>query len=96
MFAPLSGSVALATWRSQKAGMAEPFLEAQLRRIRGLIERMARVQSLAEEGRAIHIYERPENPLYAARDYRMLSSIDQEPPSKHWSESSRRRRRRRR
>ena len=58
--------------------MAESFLEAQLQRIRALSERMSQVQMYAEQWRRDFLEDAPGNPLYAARDYRLLSSLDDE------------------
>jgi len=82
--------------------MAESFLEAQLQRIRELSERMSQVQSYAEEARRDRVGDAYENPLYGARDYRMVSFLDEEPAlttaarTEHTEPSRRRRRRRRR
>jgi len=80
------------------AGMAESFLQGQLRRIRALTERMSRVHAYAEQTCEACVARRSENPLASARDYRMISSIADEPAT-HTDPPSgpaRRRRRRRR
>jgi len=83
--------------------MAESFLEAQLRRIRALTERMSQLQAYAAEFRVPRVGEMSVagNPLYDARDYRLLSSLDDDREEKEsaraaHAESPRRRRRRRR
>ncbi|HEV3141695.1 MAG TPA: hypothetical protein VGY57_14320 [Vicinamibacterales bacterium] len=93
--------------------MAESFLEAQLQRIRAWSARMSEVQPIAVEYRAGSGLSRTlrrnlglddessvNNPLYDARDYRMLSSLDEERRDKEERaaapEPPRRRRRRRR
>ena len=82
--------------------MAESFLEAQLQRIRALTERISQLQSYAAEFRTARIGEMSVagNPLYDARDYRMISSFDDDDPEEKparpsHAESPRRRRRRR-
>ena len=59
--------------------MTDRFLEAQLRRIRALSEQMSQVQAYAEESRAHRPQWVNENPLYGARDYRMISSLGDDP-----------------
>ena len=83
--------------------MAESFLEAQLERIRAWTERMSQVQSYAERSRNDFVPEHSHNPLFGARDYRMLSSLPSEedepaekPERAPRAEPARRRRRRRR
>ena len=80
--------------------MAESFLETQLQRIRELTERMSQIQAYAEQSRREYLDGAPENPLYGARDFRLLSSLDQESRDRAAprapSEPPRRRRRRHR
>jgi len=79
--------------------MADSFLEGQLRRIRALSERMSQLQAYSEESRAQRAQCESENPLYGARDYRMISSLRDEPERaevrRDTATDSRRRRRRR-
>ena len=70
--------------------MAEPFLEDQLKRIRALTAHMSQVHSYSEHPYEARVDDANENPLFHARDYRMLSSMAEEP------RAPRRRRRRRR
>ena len=79
--------------------MAESFLEAQLQRIRELTERMSQVQAYAAQSRRAYLDDAPENPLYGARDFRLLSSsLDEESrePAARRAPSDPPRRRRRR
>ena len=83
--------------------MAESFLESQLQRIRALTERVSQLQSYVSEFRSARFNHLSVagNPLCDARDYRMLSSLDEDPDDREAarpapSEPPRRRRRHRR
>ena len=81
--------------------MAESFLQAQLRRIRALSERMSKVHACVEQTYEACVARQSDNPLFSARDYRMVSSIADEPRVRETRDeppaaSTRRRRRRRR
>ena len=76
--------------------MAESFLEAQLKRIRALTERISRVRSYVRQLREEHGEFVTNNPLFGVRDYRIVASPAGRTPRQPRAIVSRGRRQRRR